>query len=148
VDVRAAATPEDVELCRDLFREYAGSLGFDLSFQDFERELADPLAAYDAILLAPERGCVALRDLGDGVCEMKRLYVRPAARGTGLGRALAEAVIEEARRRGFRRMRLDTVPSMVDAQRLYERLGFREIEPYRFNPIPGTRYLELELGPS
>jgi ribosomal protein S18 acetylase RimI-like enzyme len=148
VVIREVRSPQELAAVRELFREYAGSLGFDLSFQDFERELADPLAAYDAILLAPERGCVALRDLGDGVCEMKRLYVRSAARSSGLGRALAEAVIEEARRRGFRRMRLDTVPSMADAQRLYERLGFREIEPYRFNPIPGTRYLELELGAS
>ena len=122
---------------RQLFREYADSLGFDLSFQDFERELADPAAVYAVILLAPGQGCVALRDLGHGAGEMKRLYVRPAARGTGLGRRLAEAVIEEARRRGFRTMRLDTVPSMVEAHRLYERLGFREIEPYRFNPVPG-----------
>ncbi|HZQ63834.1 MAG TPA: GNAT family N-acetyltransferase [Gaiellaceae bacterium] len=144
--IREAQSLEELAAVRELFREYADSVGFDLAFQGFEDELADPSAVYAAILLAPGRGCVALRDLGDGVCEMKRLFVRPAARGTGLGRALAEAVIAEARRRGFRRMRLDTVPSMVEAQRLYEQLGFREIEPYRFNPIPGTRYLELELG--
>ena len=143
-----AATPEELDECRELFREYAGSLGFDLSFQDFERELADTARFYALILLAPGRGCVALRDLGDGLSEMKRLYVRPTARGAGLGRRLAEAVIAEARQRGFRRMRLDTVPSMVEAQRLYERLGFREIEPYRFNPVPGARYLELDLGGS
>ena len=98
MDIRAAATDDDIAACRDLLREYAASLGFDLSFQDFEREVADPAAVYAVILLAPERGCVALRDLGDGICEMKRLYVRPAARGTGVGRALAQAVIDEARR--------------------------------------------------
>jgi ribosomal protein S18 acetylase RimI-like enzyme len=148
VVIREARSPQELAAVRELFREYADSLGFDLAFQDFERELADPEGVYDAILLAPGQGCVALRDLGDGICEMKRLYVRPTERGTGLGRALAEAIVEEARRRGFRRMRLDTVPSMVEAQRLYEGLGFREIEPYRFNPIRGTRYLELELGTS
>jgi ribosomal protein S18 acetylase RimI-like enzyme len=148
VVIREARSPQELAEVCELFREYADSLGFDLSFQDFESELADPAAVYELILLAPGRGCVTLRDLGDGLCEMKRLYVRPGARGSGLGRALAEAVVEEAARRGFRRMRLDTVPSMADAQRLYERLGFREIEPYRFNPIPGTRYLELELGTS
>ena len=144
----AEAREADLETVRELFREYAGSLGFDLVFQDFERELADPLGFYSVVLLAGAQGCVALRDLGDGACEMKRLYVRPNARGRGLGRRLAEAAIDEARRRGYCRMRLDTVPSMVEAHALYERLGFREIEPYRFNPIAGTRYLELELGGS
>jgi ribosomal protein S18 acetylase RimI-like enzyme len=144
--VIAEARGEDVETVRELFREYAASLGFDLGYQDFERELADPLGFYAVVLLAGGHGCVGLRDLGEGACEMKRLYVRPAARGRGLGRRLAEAVAGEARRRGFARMRLDTVPSMVEAQALYEELGFREIEPYRFSPIAGTRYLELELG--
>jgi putative acetyltransferase len=148
VAIVEASTADEIAACLQLFREYADSLGFDLSFQDFERELEDPAAVYALILLEPGRGCVALRELGDGVCEMKRLYVRPGARGGGLGRRLAEAVVEEARRRGFRRMRLDTVPSMDEAQHLYHRLGFREIEPYRFNPVPGTRYLELELGAS
>jgi putative acetyltransferase len=148
VEIVEASTPAEFEGCRELFREYAASLGFDLSFQDFEAELADPAAFYALLLLAPGRGCVALRDLGGGVCEMKRLYVRSEARADGLGRRLAEAVIDGATRRGYRRMRLDTVPSMAAAQRLYERLGFREIEPYRFNPIPGTRYLELDLGGS
>jgi len=146
VAIVEARTAEEIAACRELFLEYADSLGFDLSFQDFEHELADPAAVYALILLAPGQGCVALRDLRDGVCEMKRLFVRPGARGTGLGRQLAETVVEEARRRRFQRMRLDTVPSMVEAQRLYERLGFKEIEPYRFNPVAGTRYLELELG--
>ena len=138
------ATRADVPAVRELLGEYADSLGFDLSFQDFDRELADPLGVYELVLLAPG-GCVALRKLGEDVCEMKRLYVRPEARGSGLGRRLAQAVIEQARKRGYERMRLDTVPGMETAQALYESLGFREIEPYRFNPIAGTRFLELVL---
>jgi putative acetyltransferase len=143
--VIAEAGDDDVETVRELFREYAGSLGFDLGFQHFDRELADPLGSYAVVLLAGDRGCVALRDLGDGACELKRLYVRPQARGRGLGRRLAVAALDDARRRGFRRARLDTTPSMVEAQALYAELGFRDIEPYRFNPIAGTRYLELGL---
>jgi GNAT superfamily N-acetyltransferase len=144
----------DVEEIRALFGEYAASLGVDLSFQDFEREVAELPGAYAepagrlllARLAGDAAGCVALRPLADpGVCEMKRLFVRDAHRGSGLGRVLVEAIIEEARRSGYARMRLDTLPSMAKAQTLYEKIGFHPIAPYRHNPIPGTSFLELDL---
>lgn len=125
--------------------EYAASLDVDLSFQDFERELATLETVYEVILIAPQEGCVALRRIDDTTCEMKRLFVRPAARGKRLGRQLAEAVIAEAKGRGYVRMRLDTLPSMRGAMALYESLGFRDIESYRFNPIAGSRFMELDL---
>jgi ribosomal protein S18 acetylase RimI-like enzyme len=140
-----AAQPADEEIVRGLFREYADSLGVDLSFQDFESEVGDPLGFYELVLLA-EDGCVALRHIDERTCEMKRLYVRPAARGSGLGRRLAEAVIAAGRERGYDRMLLDTLPSMAAAQQLYESLGFRETAAYRHNPVPGATFLELELS--
>ena len=138
------AQVQDAERVRELLREYAAGLGLDLSFQDFEAELADPLGFYDLVLLADD-GCVALRRIDDETCEMKRLYVRPAGRGSGLGRRLAEAIVAEARSRGYRRMLLDTLPTMVAARALYVSLGFRETDPYRYNPVPGTSFLELAL---
>ena len=138
------ATADDVEAVRRLLREYSEALGVDLSFQDFETELADPLGFYELVLLA-EDGCVALRRIDEQTCEMKRLYVRSGARGSGLGRRLAEAIIAEARTRGYERMLLDTLPTMAAARALYESLGFRATEPYRYNPIPGTCFLELRL---
>jgi putative acetyltransferase len=138
------AGADDADAVRDLLREYADGLGVDLSFQDFEAELADPLGFYEVVLLA-EGGCVALRRIDDETCEMKRLYVRPAARGGGLGRRLAEAVVAEARERRYVRMLLDTLPTMAAARALYASLGFRETEPYRYNPVPGTTFLELTL---
>lgn len=139
-----AARPDDVDRVRHLLREYSDSLAIDLSFQDFAVELADPLDFYEVVLLA-EDGCVALRRIDDSTCEMKRLYVRQNARGRGLGRRLAEAAIAEARRRGYRRMRLDTLPTMTAALALYELLGFRETEAYRYNPVAGATFLELRL---
>ena len=130
---------------RSLLREYEASLGIDLSFQDFQSELADPFGLYELVLLA-EDGCVALRRLDAQTCEMKRLYVRPGGRGSGLGRRLAEAVIAQARTRGYSRMLLDTLPTMTAARELYRSLGFRETDPYRYNPVAGTSFLELELG--
>ena len=143
-----ATTPEQIATAAALFREYASSLGVDLSFQNFEEELASLPGDYapprGRLLLAGD-GCVALRPIDDEICEMKRLYVRPDARGTGLGRALVEHVIAEARAIGYRAMRLDTLPSMTTAAAMYRALGFREIEPYRFNPVAGTRFFELDL---
>ena len=135
--------PHHTEI-KQFLREYAESLSFDLSFQDFESEVADPLGFYELVLLTQD-GCVALRRIDELTCEMKRLFVRPAARGSGLGRQLAEAMIVEARARGYRRMLLDTVPEMAAAQALYRSLGFRETQPYRHNPVPGAVFLELAL---
>lgn len=153
VRIRAAATPADFALARTLFLEYAESLGFDLGFQDFASEVDSLPGAYAApegcLLLAEEggeaAGCIAVRPLAADVCEMKRLYVRPAWRGRGAGRDLAGAALREARACGYRRMRLDTVPGMEAAIALYRALGFRAISPYRPNPIPGALFFELDL---
>lgn len=156
VEIVQAETPERIAEARQLFVEYAGSLGFDLGFQGFGQELAglpgDYAVPRGRLLLAIHEsrtaGCVALRDLDEGICEMKRLYVRPGFRGLRIGHTLILAVIAEARAIGYSRMRLDTVPAMESARALYASLGFREIPPYRFNPIPGTAFLELDLAPS
>jgi ribosomal protein S18 acetylase RimI-like enzyme len=144
---------EELPSIRALLREYADALGFDLGFQYFEAELATLPGEYSppggVLLLARSTGvavgCVALRRLGGETCEMKRLYVRPGCRGSGLGRRLAQAVIAEARRLGYGHMRLDTVPSMKQAIELYRSLGFVPIEPYRDNPIEGALFMELSL---
>lgn len=152
-NIRAATFPADLATVRALFREYSAGLGIDLNFQGFEQELATLPGKYAApagrVLLAEKDGgpvgCVALRPLDNGDCEMKRLYVRATVRGEQLGRRLAQRICEEARDAGYRRICLDTLDTMQAAQALYHSLGFREIGPYVFNPIPGARYLALEL---
>jgi len=139
----------DVSVVRELFLEYANSIGFDLGFQDFQREVASLPGDYDPILVAhwntEPAGCVAMHPIEDGLCEMKRLYVREQFRGHAIGRALAERIIAEARQRGYQRMRLDTLPTMTAAIPLYQSLGFVEIPPYRYNPIAGSKFMELDL---
>ena len=147
------ATLDDLPEIRAMLAEYADSLGIDLSFQDFAREVRDLPGDYGppsgALLVAHGEtaalGMVAMRRRGAGRVEMKRLFVRPAARRTGLGRQLVEAIITEARRDGYREMCLDTLPSMGDAQRLYERLGFHDVAPYYDSPVAGTRYMSRAL---
>lgn len=149
-----AESPSQIAQARELFLEYAQSLGFSLCFQNFDTELSGLPGDYappEGRLLLAEYGgqlaaCVALHKLGSETCEMKRLYLRPQFRGKGLGRALAERIIAEARQIGYRRMRLDTVePVMKDAVAMYRKLGFKEIAPYRPNPMAGALYMELEL---
>jgi ribosomal protein S18 acetylase RimI-like enzyme len=147
------AEPHELDAVRGLIEEYVRSLGIDLGFQEIELELADLARTYGppggVILLARDgdeiAGCVALRELEEDTCEMKRLYVRPAFRGTGLGTQLAVELIGRARELGYERMRIDTLPQMQAARKLYASLGFREIEAYRFNPVPGTAFMELAL---
>ncbi len=139
----------DIAIVRELFLEYARGLGVDLGFQDFEREVATLPGDYDPILVAHwdsrVAGCVALHPLEREVCEMKRLYVRPEFRGHAIGRTLAERIMAEARERRFLKMRLDTLPMMGEAQKLYRSLGFIEIPPYRFNPVAGSKFMEAPL---
>lgn len=149
-----ATSDEEILQARQLFEEYAASLGIDLCFQNFDKELAGLPGAYappsGRLLLAKEddliAGCIALRKIGDGIGEMKRLYVRSEFRGQGLGRLLTEALLREARDIGYSRMRLDTIPGKMDqAIALYGSLGFRDIEPYYNNPVEGAAFMELLL---
>jgi putative acetyltransferase len=150
------ASADELSTARSLFEEYAGALGIDLCFQGFDDELATLPGSYaqpeGRLLLAhvgdEAAGCVALRPLEPDVCEMKRLYVRPAFRGLGVGLMLVQTVIAEASATGYRRMRLDTLPSMRSALALYRQLGFHEIQPYRNNPVEGAVFLELQLDRS
>jgi putative acetyltransferase len=143
------ATPADADELRALFREYALTLGEYGWFAGFEEELAALPGGYEAVLVARVggvlAGCVALKKLPDATCEMKRLYVRPVGRGTGTGRALAEAVVAHARELGYRTMRLDTLPTMTTARALYTSLGFVPAERYNDNPIPGVLFFERAL---
>lgn len=153
IEIQPAQLPRDLAEVRKLFVEYADGLDVDLGFQDFESELAALPGKYappaGRLLLAwldgTVVGGVALRPLTPAICEMKRLYVRPQARGTRLGRRLAERICAEARGAGYKRICLDTLPTMIAAQRLYAALGFVPVEPYVFNPIAGTKFLALDL---
>ena len=144
---------KDLKEVKKLFGDYASALGISLDFQGFDQELANLPGDYSppdgSLLMALSEGevagCVALRKFANGICEMKRLYTKPQFRGLGIGRALCEAIIVRARRIGYDRMRLDTLPSMETARALYASLGFKEIEPYRYNPIEGAHFMELVL---
>lgn len=147
-------SPEQIAQTRELFLEYANSLGFSLCFQSFDQELASLPGDYappeGRLILASSNGnpagCVALHQIDRDICEMKRLYVRPDFRGKGLGRELAKRVIAEARQIGYKYLRLDTVePVMKTAVAMYRQFGFREIPSYRQNPIDGALYMELQL---
>lgn len=143
------ASREQISLVRELFEEYAASLPFDLAFQGFAQELASLPGDYRCILIAFQNaepaGCIALRSLEPGIAEMKRLYVRQKFQGNGIGRALAEALLEKAASMGFRRVRLDTTPGMRTAIAMYEAMGFAQIAPYRENPVAGASYWEKVL---
>lgn len=158
IQIKPARTPSNLRTTQYLFTAYANSLKVDLAYQDFATELANLPGAYapprGELLLAVSPsvgsqvlGCVCLRPIPpDGCCEMKRLYVSPEGRGQGLGRALVEAVVSVAGRMGYQVMRLDTLPTMVEAVALYQSMGFRAVEPYYNSPVEGTVFLERELG--
>ncbi len=153
IEIFPARFPEQLEVVRVIFREYAESLGIDLSFQNFESELADLPGKFAAprgcVLLARNNedvvGCVAMRPLDELTCEMKRLYIRPSGRGQQVGRQLATLICRIAQEAEYTRIRLDTLPDMQAAQQLYTSLGFKPIPAYVFNPIAGTIFMERDL---
>ena len=152
--ITEARWPDDRAIVEELFREYVTSLAEDISFQNVDDELASLPGKYarpgGVVLIARDgdgaAGAIAYRMVEPGVCEMKRLYVRPAFRGLGLGRELANELIEDARARGYRTMLLDTLASMSSARALYRDLGFAPVEAYYDNPLPGVTYMALDLG--
>ena len=153
MEIRIATSGEEIETVRRLFREYQASLGVDLCFQNFESELAELPGKYappeGRLYLAFEgveaAGCAGLRKIEQGVCELKRLYVPPLHRGHGIGRLPAIQAITDAREIGYERIRLDTLPSMRPARKLYQKLGFKPIAPYTENPVQGALFMELKL---
>jgi len=153
IEIVEANTKILITKVKELFLEYSESLGFDLSFQNFDAELDNFPVQYSpptgSLFLALSQnlpiGCVGVRYFEDDICEMKRLFVKPNFRGKRVGRLLAEAAVKAGKILGYERMRLDTLPTMEKANHLYRSLGFIEIEPYRYNPIEGAKYLELNL---
>lgn len=149
----SAQTEQQIARCRQLFLEYASSLGFSLCFQNFEKELASLPGEYappfGALLLAEVNsklvGCAGLRKIDDNTCEMKRLYIEPDFRGRGISRLLVKTLIAEALKKRYTKMRLDTINTMKEAISLYRSFGFTESEPYRYNPIEGVLFMELDL---
>jgi ribosomal protein S18 acetylase RimI-like enzyme len=154
IEITQVINTEQVEQARQLIAEYISSLGIDLSFQNFAEEVAELPGCYappDGLLLlalveTQAAGCIGVRRLELDICEMKRLYVKPSFRSLGIGKSLVEAAINQARLLGYKSMRLDTLPQMLGAQKLYASLGFIRIEPYCFNPIEGTVFMELALN--
>ena len=154
IEIAPIAGDADLSAARALMREYARGIGFDLGFQRFEEELADLRRVYappgGRLLLAKRQGvavgCVALRRLDESTCELKRMFVLARLRGLGLGRRLVDAALAAARAKGYRTVRLDTVPGMAAAIALYRSLGFVEIAPYCHNPQPGALFMELDLS--
>ncbi len=154
IDIDFAQGERDMDHLRELFTEYQEWLGVDLCFQGFQQELIDLPGKYaeprGCLLLARDgediAGCVGFWPLDDKVCEMKRLFVRPPWRGNGLGRRLAVRIVDEAKKRRYDSMRLDTLPKLTAALALYRDLGFRDTDPYYDNPLDGVSYLELDLG--
>ncbi len=150
-DIRQAEGEKDIEEARALFLEYQDSIDVDLGYQDFADEVAGLPGAYEAprgrLLLATIDGavcaCIALRPLNETTCEIKRLFVRPSHRGFGLGRTLVTRILEEAQEIGYAQVYLDTLPSMSQAAAIYVSFGFEEVPPYRFSPVPGTRFMAI-----
>jgi GNAT superfamily N-acetyltransferase len=151
--IRRARFPQDLDAVIAIFREYIGSTSVSLDFQNYEGELADLPGKYDAprggLFLAWHAdavvGCAGFREVNDGICEMKRVYVRPGVRGQNLGRRLVERILAEGRAAGYNRICLDVLPEFKAAQQLYESLGFAPAEPVTFNPVPDTRFLGMDL---
>jgi GNAT superfamily N-acetyltransferase len=151
--IRRARFPQDLDAVIAIFREYIGSTSVSLDFQNYEAELADLPGKYDAprggLFLAWHAdavvGCAGFREVNDGICEMKRVYVRPGVRGQNLGRRLVERILAEGRAAGYNRICLDVLPEFKAAQQLYESLGFAPAEPVTFNPVPDTRFLGMDL---
>lgn len=151
--IRQALFPTERDDVISIFREYVSSPTVSLGFQEYEAEFAGLPGKYAApegyLLLAREGdtvlGCAALRRVDESTCEMKRVYVRPAARGRNLGRLLVEAILNEAKLAGYSRICLDVLPEFTAAQKLYESMGFESAEPVSFNPVPGTKFLALAL---